>query len=236
MSDQITYAGHSAVFVELSGRIIAIDPWLEGNPSCPVELKAPAKIDLIVLTHGHGDHASEAAELAIRLKSKLAATFELASMMALQGVPNEQLVFMNKGGTSVVNGISVTLTHALHSNSYETSTGAVYAGEACGVVLQSGERSIYHAGDTALFSDIKLIGDRYRPQIALLPIGDLFTMGPEEAAQAAKLCGCATAIPIHHSTFPMLTGTPKEFEAACKKLGVPLALTLSPGESLDLVQ
>ena len=234
MSCKLTYAGHSAVMIEIGGKIVAIDPWLEGNPLCPERLKSPAKIDLIVLTHGHSDHASEAAALARKLGCKLAATYELAIIMNQEGVASEKIVFMNKGGTAQIDGLSVTLTHAFHSSSYDSKDGTVYAGEPCGVVLRDRTHSIYHAGDTALFSDMALIGERYQPEVALLPIGDLFTMGPEEAAHAAKLLRCKTAIPIHHSTFPGLTGTPSEFSAACKKLNIPNVAVLAPGESYQL--
>ncbi|MCB0337745.1 MAG: metal-dependent hydrolase, partial [Bdellovibrionales bacterium] len=178
---KIVFAGHSACFIHTKELVIAIDPWLQANPSCPDDLKSPDKIDLIVLTHGHFDHASEAAGLAKSLGSKVIATFELAQLLGNEGVPESQLCPMNKGGTLEIEGLNVSLTHAMHSSSYETASGPQYAGEACGVVLGDGIRNLYHAGDTALFSDMSLIKDQYQPEIALLPIGDRFTMGPVEA-------------------------------------------------------
>ncbi len=228
--ESITFAGHSAVFFHAGEHVIAIDPWLEGNPSCPEALKTPDKLDFIALTHGHADHASEASRYAKKYGSKIAATYELAVLMQQEGVAAEQTFPMNKGGTISWNGLTVTLTNAFHSSSYDTPNGAVYAGEACGVVLGDGTRNIYHAGDTCLFQDMELIKNQYQPEIALLPIGDCFTMGPQEAAQAAKLIGCKLAIPIHYKTFDLLTGTAEEFTTACNALGIE-TLVLEPGQT-----
>ena len=233
MSNRLTYLGHSAVILSIGGKTIGIDPWLLGNPRCPEKLQTPDSLDLIALTHGHSDHAGDAPRLAKALGSHIAATYELAMLMIEEGVSQNHVHPMNKGGTLNWNGISVSLTHALHSSSYDTAKGPVYAGEACGLVIHSGKNTIYHAGDTSLFSDLKLIGERYRPQIALLPIGDRFTMGPAEAAEAAKLVGCKIAIPIHYKTFAALTGTAEEFGKECAKRGIE-ARVLEPGEGMDL--
>lgn len=234
---KVTFAGHSAVFLHADNFVIAIDPWLEGNPLCPPDLANPPAIDLIILTHGHSDHASDAARLAKRYGCKLAATFELAVIMTKEGVPAENVVFMNKGGTKKIGNFSVTLTHAFHSSSYDMKDQTVYAGEPCGVVINDGTKSIYHAGDTALFGDMALIAETYKPEIAFLPIGDTFTMGPREAAQAARILGAKKVFPIHHSTFDMLTGTPEEFIKHCKetfslkKLEV---ISLEPGGAAEI--
>ncbi|RIL09233.1 MAG: metal-dependent hydrolase [Proteobacteria bacterium] len=229
----ITFCGHAATFFNFSQTVLAIDPWLNGNPICPANLKNPKKIDIIVLTHGHADHASEASSLAKKLNSTILAAWELAMIMIAEGVPETQVVPMNKGGTVRVNNIDITLTNAFHSSSYDSPTGTVYAGEPCGIVLRSGSHSIYHAGDTALFSDMKLIGEAYKPAVALLPIGDRFTMGPKEAAKAASLVGCKQAIPIHYKTFDMLNGTVEEFSSECAKYGVEVC-ALAPGQTLTL--
>lgn len=226
---KITYAGHSAVFVEMAGKKIAIDPWLKGNPLCPDSLMNPKALELIVLTHGHADHASDAARVAKETGAQLAATYELAMIMAAQGVPQEKLIPMNKGGSAEVGGVVVRLTNAFHSSSFDTDKGTVYAGEACGAILSSKDFTLYHAGDTALFGDMKVIGDLYRPDVALLPIGDLFTMGPREAAIAASWVKCRLAVPIHYKTFGLLTGTYAEFSRECASLGVETA-ELAPGE------
>lgn len=227
----IQFLGHSSAFFQADDYTIAIDPWLEGNPACLDACKNPKRIDLIVLTHGHFDHASEAPRLVKRYGAKVIATYELGAIMISEGVPDTHVIQMNKGGTTEVDGFQITLTHAMHSSSYDTAKGAVYAGEPCGIVVRDGASSIYHAGDTALFSDMALIKDAYEPQVALLPIGDRFTMGPKEAAKAAKILGVKTAIPVHHSTFPLLTGTPEEFSRYCSELGI-RAHPLSSGESI----
>lgn len=226
----ITYAGHSAVFVELAGKTIAIDPWLRGNPLCPPAMQSPKKIDIIVLSHGHSDHASDAVRVQRETGALLAATYELAMIMIAEGVPSDKVIPMNKGGAVSVDGVEIRLTNAYHSSSYDTKNGTVYAGEACGVLVSSGGSSIYHAGDTSLFADIKLIGETFKPDVALLPIGDRFTMGPEEAAQAAAWTKCKLALPIHYKTFDLLTGTYEDFSKACAKLGVETK-ELAPGQS-----
>jgi len=229
----ITFCGHSAALFNFDQTVLAIDPWLKGNPVCPANLKDPKKVDIIVLSHGHADHAGEAAPLAKKLNSTIVATWELAMIMISEGVPETQVVPMNKGGTVRVNNIDITLTNAFHSSSYDSAKGTIYAGEPCGIVLRGGNHSIYHAGDTALFSDMKLIGEAYKPKVALLPIGDRFTMGAMEAAKAASLVGCKQAIPIHYKTFDLLTGTAEEFSAECAKYGVEVS-ELAPGQSLTL--
>lgn len=226
--DHITYAGHSAIFIESSNYTIGIDPWLGTNPSCPPELKTPKRLDLIILTHGHYDHTDGVVQLAQKYGSKVAAIYELASLLQEEGVDQGKIEFMNKGGTVTVDGLTVTLTNAFHSNSFAGKRGTVYAGEPCGVVVSDGKIPIYHAGDTCLFSDMKLIGEEYSPKVALFPIGDRFTMGPKEASKAAKLVGAAINIPIHWGTFPPLTGTPSQFEEACGALGVKTKV-LQPG-------
>jgi len=225
---RITYAGHSAVFVEMAGKRIAIDPWLKGNPLCPDSLLNPKELDLIVLSHGHADHASDAARIAQETSAHLAATYELAMIMVAQGVPQERVIPMNKGGSTPFGQVTVRLTNAFHSSSFDTPAGPVYAGEPCGVLLVSKGCTIFHAGDTALFSDMKIIGDLYKPDVALLPIGDHFTMDPREAAIAASWLRCKLAIPIHYKTFGLLTGTYGEFSRECATLGVE-TVELAPG-------
>jgi L-ascorbate metabolism protein UlaG (beta-lactamase superfamily) len=212
---RITYAGHSAVFVELGGMYTAIDPWLKGNPLCPHALQEPGKLDLIVLTHGHSDHAGDAVRVQKLTGAKLAATYELAMIMIDEGIPADKVIPMNKGGSVTLGSLTVRLTDAFHSSSYDSSKGAVYAGEACGALLSTPDRCVYHAGDTSLFSDMKLLGELYAPTVALLPIGDRFTMGPHEAAHAARLIRPQVAIPIHYKTFDLLTGSYADFAKEC---------------------
>ena len=238
MSIVLRYFGHSAVAItSIRGKQIFIDPWLKGNPVCPPDCVDPARVDLICLTHGHSDHTHNVAELAIATKATLCATYELAALLHKDGVPEAQLQYMNKGGEVEVDGIRIALTNAFHSSSYTTTDGAThYAGEPCGVVvtLESGE-SIYHAGDTLLFSDMALIKARFTPRVALLPIGDRFTMGPADAAIAMKLIDPEFVVPIHHSTFGLLSGTPDQFEEAASTQGVRgTIVALKPGESFTL--
>jgi L-ascorbate metabolism protein UlaG (beta-lactamase superfamily) len=220
-SIDITYAGHSAVFVEMSGMTIAIDPWLKGNPLCPESLLEPEAIDVIALTHGHSDHASDVVRVQACTDASVVATYELAMILVKEGVPADKVIPMNKGGACALSdALSITLTNAFHSSSYDTLNGPVYAGEACGLVVSNGTSAVYHAGDTLLFEDMKRIGQEYSLTAAFLPIGDRFTMGPREAAQAAQLLSARVAIPIHYNTFPLLTGTYEEFSAACRSLDI----------------
>jgi len=215
------YAGHSALFLYDADYVCAIDPWLEGNPLCPESIRSPDKLDLIVLTHGHSDHAGDAVRLQKLTGSKVAATFELAMILIQEGVPGDSVIPMNKGGSVQAGKLRITLTHAFHSSSFDSPTrGTLYAGEPCGTVISDGETTVFHAGDTALFSDLELIGKRCRPSAAFLPMGDHFTMGAEEAAEAARLLGVRMAYPIHFKTFPILAQSADEFIAACNRLGV----------------
>lgn len=230
---EIQYAGHSAVIIKTENSVIAIDPWLADNPSCPAELKSPEKIDLIVLTHGHSDHAGGVAKLATNLNSKVCASFELANLLQKDGVPAENLIHVNTGGKITFAEIEVSFEQAIHSSSYETATGAQYAGACLSVILKDSKTTIFHASDTALFTDMKMIGEKYQADYAFLPIGDVFTMGAKDAAIAAKWLQCKTAIPIHYDTFPLLTGTAEEFTNECKKQEVNCKI-LTPGGTINL--
>ena len=238
MSTVIRYFGHSAAAITSNrGKQIFIDPWLQGNPLCPADCANPSQVDLICLTHGHSDHTQNVADLAVTTGATVCATYELAVLLHKDGVPEAQLQYMNKGGEVEVNGIRIALTNAFHSSSYTAKDGVTYyAGEPCGVVvtLETGE-SIYHAGDTALFSDMALIKARFAPRVALLPIGGRFTMSPADAAIAMKLLDPEFVVPIHHSTFGLLTGTPEQFEEAASGQGVRgTIVALKPGESFTI--
>lgn len=230
----ITYAGHSAILFEINNKVIAIDPWLKGNPLCPESLQNPEKIDLIVLSHGHSDHTGDVIRLATKYKCPVIAGFELGNLLVNEGIPAEQIIGMNPGGCINFHDIKICLTRAFHSSSFETSkNGTQYAGVACGIVVKTDDFCLFHAGDTCLFSDLKLIGEIYRPNVACLPIGDVYTMGAYDGAVAASWLKCDKAIPLHFGTFPALTGTPEEFVIACEELGVN-SLVMDPGQKITL--
>lgn len=217
----IIFCGHSAVLIKCTELVIGIDPWLKGNPLCPEYLHNPEKLDVIVLTHGHADHAGDTVRLAQRYGARIVATYELAMLFADEGIDHSRLMPMNKGGTLELDGLNISLTNAFHSSSFDSPTrGIIYAGEACGVVVGDDHTRIYHAGDTALFQDLSLIRAQYSPTIAFLPIGDRFTMGPKEAAIGAQMVGAFINVPIHYGTFPALTGRAEDFEFECKRVGV----------------
>jgi L-ascorbate metabolism protein UlaG (beta-lactamase superfamily) len=231
MATELTWLGHSAFRVESpGGKRIYIDPFLTGNPRTPDSEREPARCDLIVLTHGHGDHVGDAVAIHQRLGCAVVAQVELRGWLTGKGVADDGGAHsVNKGGTASVLGVKITLTDANHSSS---APDGAYAGEAAGVVLEleDGFR-IYFAGDTNVFGDMSLIGRIYAPAVAVLPIGDHYTMGPREAAVALELLGVARCVPCHYGTFPLLTGTPDEL----RELAPPGVEVLSPepGETLE---
>lgn len=222
----ITWLGHSAFSLKTpGGRILLFDPWYTGNPSFPAGHE-PRSADLILLSHGHSDHTTDAAAVAKKTGAPVVAIYEITSWLGQKGVSHVQP--MNKGGTIEMAGLRITMTDARHSSSFDDLT---YLGEPAGFVvgLENGQ-TIYFAGDTALFGDMKLIGEIYRPDIAFLPIGDRFTMGPDTAAIAARWLGVTQVVPMHWGTFPLLTGTPAALESALAGSGIQV-LTLAPGET-----
>jgi L-ascorbate metabolism protein UlaG (beta-lactamase superfamily) len=201
----LTWLGHASFRVDTDdGQRLYVDPWLSG-PTCPAAEKEPERADAIIVTHGHGDHAGDVAGLQQKLGCKVLGMVELMHWLTQNGVAEDAVVGSNKGGTVSVGDVRVTLTNAFHSSS--TPDGS-YAGEPAGVVLRFGDHSVYFAGDTCVFGDMALIARLYRPTVAVLPIGDHFTMGPEEAALALELLGGPRCVPCHWGTFPLLTGTP----------------------------
>ncbi len=235
---KIDFFGHSTTLVTSEkGKRIIIDPWLSENPSCPDDLKNVSEIDAIILTHGHSDHCASVLELAEKTKAPVYAIFELANLLGEDGLSEAQIEPMGKGGTVSMrngDGIKIHLTTAVHSSSYTKKDGSThYAGEPCGVVieLESG-RTVYHAGDTALFNDMSLISEKFDPEVALLPIGDRFTMGPLDAARAAQIIKPKITIPIHFATFDLLSGDSKDFEKYLIHSETNV-VSLKPGESLS---
>jgi L-ascorbate metabolism protein UlaG (beta-lactamase superfamily) len=229
----LTWLGHGSFRLDSpGGKRIYVDPWLD-NPKCPDAEKQPERIDVMAITHGHGDHVGNAVDLGKQHSPKVVAIFELASWLQSQGVPNAADLGMNKGGTVDVDGIKFTMTHALHSGGFTDSpAGIVYLGDPCGYVveLENGLK-VYFSGDTAVFGDMQLIGRIYEPDVAVLPIGDRFTMAPKEAAVALELLGVKRCVPGHYGTFPLLTGTPDELRELAPNVEI---IAPEPGEAVSL--
>lgn len=226
----ITWLGHSSFRVRTpGGKEILFDPWYTGNPAFP-EAARPSKADLILISHGHSDHITDAAATAKATGATVVGIWEICSYLGTKGVKN--LEPMNKGGTITVQGLRITMTDARHSSSFDDH-GVHYLGEAAGFVvkLENGQ-TIYYAGDTCLFGDMKIIAELYQPDIAFLPIGDRFTMGPDTAAIAAKWLGVKQVVPMHYGTFPLLTGTPEQLEQHLSGSGIEV-LKLKPGETAE---
>jgi L-ascorbate metabolism protein UlaG (beta-lactamase superfamily) len=227
----LTWLGHASFRLDTaSGKRIYVDPFLNGNPKCPENEKTPERVDVIALTHGHGDHVGDTVSLAKQHGATVVALVELAGWLGKQGVDEDKLLNPNKGGTVDVDGVKFTLTHAFHSGSAPDGS---YAGEPSGVIVKTeDDKTLYFAGDTNVFGDMQLIGRIYEPDVAVLPIGDHFTMGPKEAAVAVELLGVKRVVPCHWGTFGLLTGTPEEFEKLAPS-GVTIE-TMQPGESVTV--
>lgn len=225
---RIQFHGHACVEIDTGKHRLIIDPFLTGNPAAKA---APSQIqaDYVLLTHGHGDHIADAADIAKRNDATILAIVELAEYMEQQGA---RAIGMNLGGGGTFDFGSIKWVNALHSSSVTVNGQAQYLGNPAGIVLQMDGLTVYHAGDTALFSDMKLIGERYKPDIAFLPIGSFFTMDPEDALLAAQWSKAKVVIPIHYNTFPLIEQDGAAFVSQLKVIGIQ-GVELTPGESLD---
>jgi L-ascorbate metabolism protein UlaG (beta-lactamase superfamily) len=232
MATDLTWLGHSAFRIDSpGGKRIYLDPFLNGNPRCPEGELEPERCDLLLLTHGHDDHLGDTIAIAQKFDCPVIAQVELRGWLSTQGLSEDMTQAMNKGGTIDVGGIKLTLTHANHSSSVFANGAFQYAGESCGFVVEVEDGfKLYVSGDTNVFGDLALIGRIYAPDVAILCIGDHFTMGPREAAVALELLGVTRCVPCHYATFPLLTGTPEKLRELAPA-GVEI-LAPEPGETL----
>lgn len=230
--NKLTWLGHSTFKITTpSGKVVVIDPWVAGNPACPEALKKFERIDVMLVTHGHFDHIGDAVALAKQHKPQVVGIYETAAWLESKGVANT--CPMNKGGTQKVSEIEVTMVNAIHSCGILDDGKIIYGGEACGYIVRlPGGLVVYHAGDTAVFGDMKLIGELYAPDLACLPIGDLFTMSPREAAVAIRLLNVHHVVPMHFGTFPPLVGTPAALRELTPDISGLEIHALKPGETL----
>jgi L-ascorbate metabolism protein UlaG (beta-lactamase superfamily) len=226
----LTWLGHASFRLDTAdGTRIYVDPFLTGNPKCPEGERKPERVDVIAVTHGHGDHVGDTVDLAKAHGAQVVALVELAGWFGKQGVDEGKLLGPNKGGTVEAGGATFTLVNAFHSGAAPDGS---YAGEPAGIVVRADGKTIYFAGDTCVFGDMQLIGRIYEPDVSVLPIGDHYTMGPKEAAVAVELLGAKRVLPCHYGTFPVLKGTPEEL---AQLVGDRATIErLEPGESLTL--
>jgi L-ascorbate metabolism protein UlaG (beta-lactamase superfamily) len=225
---QLTWLGHASFrFDSPGGKRVYVDPFL-GNPKCPEAEKQPERVDILALTHGHSDHVGESVDLIGRFSPTVVGQVELLGWLDGQGADVGEMPGTNKGGTRDVDGIKFTMTDARHSSS---GPNGEYLGEAAGFVVEvENGTKLYFAGDTNVFMDMQLIGRIYEPDVAILPIGDHFTMGPKEASVALELLGVSRCVPCHYGTFPLLHGSPDEL---AQLTDVEL-LVMQPGESITV--
>lgn len=230
---QITYLGHSAFkLVSPQGTVLYIDPFLKNNPKTPEVMKDVEKADLVLPTHGHGDHLGDTIAIAQKTNATVVAMAELAGYVGQKGIKN--VIRMNKGGSVSLKGLQITMVQALHSSSVTDGTQILYVGEPAGFVIRfENGFTVYHAGDTAVFGDMEIIGKIYKPDLAFLPIGSLFTMDPREAAYASGLIGPKFVIPMHFGTWPMLTGTPEQFTGLMKDQAGVKVIVMQPGSTIE---
>jgi L-ascorbate metabolism protein UlaG (beta-lactamase superfamily) len=233
----ITWVGHGTFHITTpEGRGILIDAWVDTNPVCPEPLKAQVRDGLaaVFLTHGHSDHLGDIVALAGDTGATVVCQYDIVPYLEGLGCAGDKLVGFNKGGSVTVADVRATMTNAHHSSTVYANGQVISLGTPAGYVLRfSNGFTVYHTGDTSVTMDMQIIGELYRPDVAILPIGDHFTMDPRQAAYALKLIGAKYAIPEHFGTFGLLSGTPEALLEACKEFGVTTeVIALKPGESV----
>lgn len=226
---KITWLGHAAFLLEADKKVL-IDPFISSNPVAPC---SPEELnpDIIAVTHGHGDHLGDTIEIGARTGCRIFSIHEVANYIKSKGVFAEG---MNKGGTVNVEDTTLTMTHALHSSSIDAAGFSFDGGSPAGFVIGIGGHTIYHAGDTGVFGDMQLIGELYNPEIALLPIGDRFTMGINEALKAVELIHPQIVVPMHYNTFDVIRQNPVVFKQLVEAQTEAKVLIMKPGDSIEV--
>jgi L-ascorbate metabolism protein UlaG (beta-lactamase superfamily) len=225
-----TWLGHATfLFTSPGGKRILLEPWVASNPACPDSHKKVGHLDLILITHGHSDHTGDAVSIARATGAHVIANYEVCLWLEAKGIQNTAP--MGQGGTQTIGDLAITMVNAVHGSSVVEDGRVVSLGQAAGYVIRFEDGvTIYFAGDTDIFGDMRLIAEVHRPSIAFLPIGDRFTMGPAAAARAVELLAVRQVVPMHYGTFPFLTGTAAEFRTLVEPTGVQV-LELQPGET-----
>ena len=230
MRHELTWNGHSNFTVRTNGQTILIDPFFEGNPTSILDSRELTSVDHVLVTHDHGDHVGQAVSICQATGAKLLAIVETCAKLVGQGLPKDQVVNgigINIGGSVDLGGVRVTMVQAVHSSESGLPVGYILS-------LADGY-TLYHAGDTAIFSTMELYGKLFPMDMALLPVGGTFTMDARQAAVACKLLKCAKVLPMHWGTFPMLAKNTEAFSQALEDLGVETSLVrCEPGQTVVL--
>ncbi|MFA4030006.1 MAG: hypothetical protein GDYSWBUE_001394 [Candidatus Fervidibacterota bacterium] len=229
---KVKWLGHACFLITSYNGNIIIDPFIKGNPQCPISIEQLPRLSAILVTHGHGDHLGDAIELCEGHDALLISTYELCVYCQTMGV--QKVYPMHIGGAAKFPFGTVKLTPALHGSAI-THPNIIYTGEACGFIVTIDGSTIYHAGDTALFGDMKLIGERNSIDCAMLPIGDNFTMGIDDAVEAAIMLNPKIVVPMHYDTFPVIKANPNEFARKLRELNETIdCRILKPGEEVEI--